>query len=110
MCQNVMGYGGAKIAFIHLNIRKTNFKTKFSWQVQHKDKQIDAAIDFPPDNGNGVAIILTHGAGGDMNLKALISAADAMTKRGYTCVRFTCKSLNLVYKTRVFRSVLVSHS
>ena len=76
-------------------------------KVMHKDKEIEACIDKPSSNGNGHCIILTHGAGADMNQKALQSAAEAVTKEGFACVRFTCKTINLVYRTKVFRSVMV---
>ena len=76
-------------------------------QVVHNDKQIEGCMHRPVENSNGYCIILTHGAGGDMNHGSLQSAAEAVSKEGFTCVRFTCKSLNLVYRTRVFKSVLV---
>ena len=76
--------------------------------MKHKDKDIEACIHRPAVGDNGHCIILTHGAGGDMNHKSLQSAAEAVAAESFTCVRFTCKSLNLVYRIRVFKSVLVS--
>ncbi len=75
--------------------------------MTHKDKEIEACIDRPEGKGNGHCLVLTHGAGSDMNQRALQSMADAAAARGFTCVRFTCKTINLSYRTKVFRSVMV---
>ncbi len=84
----------------------------YAFEVVHKDKEIEACVDRPNESasgsGRGFALVLTHGSSADMNQKALQSLAGAAKKRGFTVVRFTCKTTNLVYRSKVFRSVLVS--
>ncbi|XP_014662372.1 PREDICTED: testis-expressed sequence 30 protein-like [Priapulus caudatus] len=53
-----------------------------------------------------VAFILTHGAGGDMNYKQLVEMAGILAENGISCLRFTCKGLNLVHRSRVYETVL----
>ncbi|XP_029568197.1 testis-expressed protein 30 [Salmo trutta] len=60
-----------------------------------------------PANASAVqtAVILTHGAGGDMNLKHLVSLAHVLASNGLLCLRFTCKGLNLVYRVKAYNAV-----
>uniref|UniRef100_A0A672YXE2 Testis-expressed protein 30-like n=1 Tax=Sphaeramia orbicularis TaxID=375764 RepID=A0A672YXE2_9TELE len=51
------------------------------------------------------AVILTHGAGGDMNFTHLVSVARALASSGIFCLRFTCKGLNLAYRVKAYRAV-----
>lgn len=52
-------------------------------------------------------LVLTHGAGGDMNFRHLVSLAQAVAACEHLCVRFTCKSLNLTYRVKAYGAVLV---
>uniref|UniRef100_A0A8C5LL85 KANL3/Tex30 alpha/beta hydrolase-like domain-containing protein n=1 Tax=Leptobrachium leishanense TaxID=445787 RepID=A0A8C5LL85_9ANUR len=51
-------------------------------------------------------VILTHGAGGDMNYPPLASLASYLAAHGVLCLRFTCKGINLAHRTSVFTTVL----
>ncbi|KAM3862373.1 uncharacterized protein tex30 [Diretmus argenteus] len=77
-------------------------------KVPFGTKHLDAAISVPAST-TGVqydtAVILTHGAGGDMNFKHLVSLAHALASNGFICLRFTCKGLNLVYRVKAYRTV-----
>lgn len=72
-------------------------------------KCLDAALCFPASVKDvHTAVILTHGAGGDMNFKHLVSLAHALASGGFICLRFTCKALNLGYRVKAYRAVWVS--
>lgn len=72
-------------------------------------KSLDASLCVPasPDRVD-TAVILTHGAGGDMNFRHLVSLAHSLVSSGIICLRFTCKGLNLGYRVKAYRAVLVS--
>ncbi|XP_018432115.1 PREDICTED: testis-expressed sequence 30 protein [Nanorana parkeri] len=71
-------------------------------------KSLDAILSIPKDHGNVVnGVILTHGAGGDMNFAHLVSMARYLASHGLLCLRFTCKGLNLVYRTKAYNAVVV---
>ncbi|XP_058479277.1 testis-expressed protein 30 [Solea solea] len=79
-------------------------------KVPFGTKQVDAALCIPASSQSletdvDTAVILTHGAGGDMNFKHLLSLAHALASSGFICLRFTCKSLNLGYRVKVYRAV-----
>ncbi|XP_071771893.1 testis-expressed protein 30-like [Centroberyx gerrardi] len=75
-------------------------------KVPFGTKHLDAAVCVPASvNDVHTAVILTHGAGGDMNFKHLVSLAHALASNGFICVRFTCKGLNLVYRVKAYRAV-----
>lgn len=76
--------------------------------IPHNDKSIDAILSLcdgvpQPD----CVIILTHGAGGDMHHHQLESLALHLPPVGIGVLRFTCKGLNIIYRTRVYASVIV---
>ncbi|XP_038576107.1 testis-expressed protein 30 isoform X2 [Micropterus salmoides] len=74
-----------------------------SVKVPFGSKQLDAALCFPASvQGVHTAVILTHGAGGDMNFKHLVSLARALASGGFICLRFTCKGLNLGYRVKAY--------
>lgn len=80
-------------------------------KVPFGTKHLDAAMCFPASETDvDTAVILTHGAGGDMNFKHLVSLARALASNGFLCFRFTCKGLNLGYKVKAYRAVWVSIS
>lgn len=80
-----------------------------SVKVPFGAKVLDAALCLPASAKDArTAVILTHGAGGDMNFRHLRSLAHALASAGVICLRFTCKSLNLGYRVKAYRSVWVS--
>ncbi|XP_073330090.1 testis-expressed protein 30 [Pagrus major] len=75
-------------------------------KVPFGTKYLDAALCFPASVKNvHTAVILTHGAGGDMNFRHLVSLAHALASEGFLCLRFTCKGLNLGYRVKAYHAV-----
>ncbi|XP_056435776.1 testis-expressed protein 30 [Gadus chalcogrammus] len=75
-------------------------------KVQFGVKLLDAVLCVPTQAGDvHTAVVLTHGAGGDMNFKHLVSVAQALASSGSLCLRFTCKGLNLPYRVRAYKAV-----
>ncbi|XP_069554547.1 testis-expressed protein 30 isoform X1 [Brachyistius frenatus] len=75
-------------------------------KVSFGTKHLDAALCVPTSTKDvHTAVILTHGAGGDMNFKHLVSLSSALASGGFLCCRFTCKGLNLGYKVEAFHAV-----
>ncbi|XP_069826848.1 testis-expressed protein 30 isoform X1 [Dendropsophus ebraccatus] len=71
------------------------------------EKYLDAVLCLPRNySGVRYGVILTHGAGGDMNFPQLVSLANYLASHGLLCLRFTCKGLNLVYRTKAYSAVL----
>lgn len=71
-------------------------------------KELEGALTVPETECVQTALILTHGAGGDMNLKPLMSLARAAATSGLLCLRFTCKSLNLAHRVKAYEAAVVS--
>ncbi|XP_026999425.2 testis-expressed protein 30 [Tachysurus fulvidraco] len=69
-------------------------------------KVLGGALTVPETECVQTALILTHGAGGDMNLKSLMSLAQASATSGLLCLRFTCKSLNLVHRVKAYEAAV----
>lgn len=86
------------------------FFRRESVQIFHGDKAIEACISKPEleTPNRGIGLILTHGAGGDMRTAQLQDLKTHFVTAGFTVLRFSCKSLNIVYRKRVFSSVVVS--
>uniref|UniRef100_A0A3B4YFP8 Testis expressed 30 n=2 Tax=Seriola lalandi dorsalis TaxID=1841481 RepID=A0A3B4YFP8_SERLL len=75
-------------------------------KVPFGTKQLEAAVCVPASVKDiHAAVILTHGAGGDMNFKQLVSLAHALASSGFLCLRFTCKGLNLGYRVKAYHAV-----
>uniref|UniRef100_A0A1A7YBF1 Testis expressed 30 n=1 Tax=Iconisemion striatum TaxID=60296 RepID=A0A1A7YBF1_9TELE len=75
-------------------------------KVPFGTKVLDAALCVPASVKDvHSAVILTHGAGGDMNYKHLVSLAHALASNGFICLRFTCKGLNLSYRVKAYCAV-----
>uniref|UniRef100_A0A3B5MI04 Testis expressed 30 n=1 Tax=Xiphophorus couchianus TaxID=32473 RepID=A0A3B5MI04_9TELE len=75
-------------------------------KVPFGTKSLDAVLCVPASlNDVQTAVILTHGAGGDMNFKHLVSLAHALASDGFLCLRFTCKGLNLAYRVKAYNAV-----
>ncbi|KAM9486227.1 testis-expressed protein 30 isoform 2-T2 [Clarias gariepinus] len=70
-------------------------------------KELQGALMVPETKCVQTALILTHGAGGDMNMKPLMSLARAVATSGLLCLRFTCKSLNLMHRVRAYEAAVV---
>nr|XP_061799176.1 testis-expressed protein 30-like [Nerophis lumbriciformis] len=76
-------------------------------KVPFGTKYLEAALCRPTSSEHHIytAVILTHGAGGDMNFKHLVSLAHALASKGYLCLRFTCKGLNLACRVKAYHAV-----
>lgn len=78
-------------------------------KVPFGTKHLEAVVCIPAAVRDvHTAVILTHGAGGDMNYKQLVSLAQALASSGFLCIRFTCKGLNLSYRVKAYHAVWVS--
>ncbi|CAL9690554.1 unnamed protein product [Knipowitschia caucasica] len=81
--------------------------TEETLQIPFGTKQLCAVLCSPsvPPVEATAGLLLTHGAGGDMNFTQLVSLAHAVAANGFLCLRFTCKGLNLVYRGKAYRAV-----
>uniref|UniRef100_A0A8D0L452 Testis expressed 30 n=1 Tax=Sphenodon punctatus TaxID=8508 RepID=A0A8D0L452_SPHPU len=68
-------------------------------------KCLDAVLSIP-EKALTHGVILTHGAGGDMNFPHLVSLAACLASHGILCLRYTCKGLNLAYRTNAYKTVV----
>ncbi|OXB78326.1 UNVERIFIED_CONTAM: hypothetical protein H355_006698 [Colinus virginianus] len=75
-------------------------------KIPFGNKQLDAVFNVPEKKKLRYGVILTHGAGGDMNFPQLVSLAAYLAARGILCLRFTCKGLNIAYRTKAYRTVV----
>uniref|UniRef100_A0ABM5FZD2 Testis-expressed protein 30 isoform X5 n=1 Tax=Pogona vitticeps TaxID=103695 RepID=A0ABM5FZD2_9SAUR len=78
---------------------ETNVKIPFG------SKYLDAILSLP-DKILPYAVILTHGASGDMNYSHLVSLANYLVSHGLLCLRFTCKSLNIIHRAKAYKAVV----
>ncbi|KAK2839578.1 hypothetical protein Q5P01_013318 [Channa striata] len=77
-----------------------------TFEVPFESRRVDAVLCVPASADDAdTAVILTHGAGGDMNFRHLVSVAHALASNGFLCLRFTCKGLNLGYRVKVYQAV-----
>ncbi|NWV27335.1 TEX30 protein, partial [Origma solitaria] len=74
-------------------------------KIPFGNKYLDAIFSVP-EKKLTYGVILTHGAGGDMNFPHLVSLAAYLASRGVLCLRFTCKCLNVAYRTKAFKTVV----
>ncbi|XP_035216859.1 testis-expressed protein 30-like isoform X2 [Stegodyphus dumicola] len=78
--------------------------------IPFKGKDIVAKVDClskeKSNLQNKVWVVLTHGAGGDMNTSQLAALASFLSTSDFVVLRFTCKSLNIKYRIKVFLEVL----
>lgn len=79
--------------------------------IPHAPQPIVGCISLPdkydkskPENHH--LVILTHGAGGDMNNDFLIKLADSLATNGILCLRFTCISLVLAVRAKAFHAAI----
>nr|XP_021327866.1 testis-expressed protein 30 isoform X1 [Danio rerio]XP_021334631.1 testis-expressed protein 30 isoform X1 [Danio rerio] len=76
-------------------------------RIPFEQKELDGLFSVPDDVTAGIpAVVLTHGAGGDMRIKQLESLARALACAGVLCLRFTCKAINFVYRVRAYSAVV----
>ncbi|NWW91362.1 TEX30 protein, partial [Rhynochetos jubatus] len=74
-------------------------------KIPFGNKHLDAIFSVPVKKPK-YGVILTHGAGGDMNFPQLVSLAACLASHGVLCLRFTCKGLNVAYRTKAFKAVV----
>ncbi|NWH64620.1 TEX30 protein, partial [Geococcyx californianus] len=74
-------------------------------KIPFGNKHLDAIFSVP-EKKSTYGVILTHGAGGDMNFPHLVSLAAYLASHGVLCLRFTCKGLNIAYRTKAFKAVV----
>ncbi|NXP79922.1 TEX30 protein, partial [Ramphastos sulfuratus] len=74
-------------------------------KIPFGNKYLDAIFSLPEEKST-YGVILTHGAGGDMNFPHLVSLAAYLASHGVLCLRFTCKGLNIAYRTKAFKTVV----
>ncbi|NXS94711.1 TEX30 protein, partial [Jacana jacana] len=74
-------------------------------KIPFGNKYLDAIFSVPEKKSTH-GVILTHGAGGDMNFPHLVSLAACLASHGVLCLRFTCKGLNITYRTKAFKAVV----
>lgn len=87
-------------------IKFTDFQDRV--KVPFGTKCLDAVLCFPVSVKDvQTAVILTHGAGGDMNFIHLVSPSHALASGGFICLRFTCKGLNFGYRVKAYHAVWV---
>ncbi|KAJ8350182.1 hypothetical protein SKAU_G00253120 [Synaphobranchus kaupii] len=76
-------------------------------KIPFGSKHLDATLCIPAEASDvRTAVVLTHGAGGDMNFKHLVLLAEVLASTGLLCLRFTCKGLNLVYRVKAYNAVV----
>ncbi|KAF4109119.1 hypothetical protein G5714_010192 [Onychostoma macrolepis] len=80
-------------------------------RIPFEQKELDGVLTVPADvsAGHCTAVVLTHGAGGDMHTKQLESLARALARSGVLCLRFTCRALNFLYRIRAYSAVVENH-
>jgi alpha/beta superfamily hydrolase len=78
----------------------------FKGKKRSKTTTIAVCITTPNEWSRPQAVLLTHGAGGDMNTSQLKTVSQAVAKAGYLCVRFTCKPPVLQHRLAAYRNVL----
>ncbi|KAM9205609.1 testis-expressed protein 30 isoform 1-T1 [Mergus octosetaceus] len=74
-------------------------------KIPFGNKYLDAIFSVPKKKLR-YGVILTHGAGGDMNFPHLVSLATYLASYGILCLRFTCKGLNIAYRTKAYKAVV----
>ncbi|KAH0624532.1 hypothetical protein JD844_032106 [Phrynosoma platyrhinos] len=79
--------------------------TEINVKIPFGNKHLDAIFSVP-DKILPYAVVLTHGASGDMNFSHLISLAKYLVSHEFMCLRFTCKSLNIIYRTKAYKAVV----
>ena len=77
-------------------------------KIPVEDRELDGVFNFPCESSwNGCAVVMTHGAGGDVNYLHLEKLASHLASTGILCLRFTCRTRNFLYRTECFAAVVV---
>ncbi|MGQ0643465.1 MAG: alpha/beta hydrolase family protein [Gemmatimonadaceae bacterium] len=71
------------------------FQPSVRWTVPVGDAQTTAELDTPPDASTKTVFVCGHGAGGNMNDRAMLAVASELVRRGLSVVRF-----NFLYKEK----------
>lgn len=66
-----------------------------TWQVEVGNERVTAAWDPPTGDDTGVVYVCAHGAGGQMNDRAILAVTRALRDRGIGTIRF-----NFLYRER----------
>src|SRR3954470_2544449 len=66
-----------------------------SFSIALGGESTSAAFDAADDGGHDIVFVCAHGAGGNMNDRAVVQTANALRKRGVGVVRF-----NFLYKEK----------
>ncbi|EDO48462.1 predicted protein [Nematostella vectensis] len=76
-------------------------------RIPVEDRVLDGVINVPsPSSWDGCAVVLTHGAGGDLHFHHLEQIATHLARTGILCLRFTCKTPNFQYRLRCFEAAV----
>ncbi|XP_057316707.1 testis-expressed protein 30-like isoform X1 [Hydractinia symbiolongicarpus] len=72
------------------------------------DKQLHGILTKPNQfsSWSKYAVIITHGAGGDINNTHLIRITEKLVYYGFIVLRFTCKPPNFQFRVKCYRAVL----
>ena len=95
--------------FLYFRPCREPIKMEVSKEIPYKLKKIQAVVTSPTTTvgADDLMIILTHGAGGDMNTEQLCFVTKKLVDAGFKVLRFTCKPPNFSYRVKVFMAVLV---
>lgn len=75
--------------------------------IPYDKKQIPAKVLHPQSAvHSGTGLIITHGAGGDMDTAQIVQLARTFAAAGYLALRFTCRG-NIDHRIKVYATVLV---
>ncbi|CAH1261480.1 TEX30 [Branchiostoma lanceolatum] len=75
-------------------------------QIPFDKKHLPAVLTLPDRGPPRYGVVLTHGAGGDLDHAHLRGVAQVLARAGYLCLRFTCKALNIGYRIRAFTAAM----
>ncbi|XP_066282851.1 uncharacterized protein [Branchiostoma lanceolatum] len=75
-------------------------------QIPFDKKHLPAVLTLPSRGPPRYGVVLTHGAGGDLDHAHLQGVAQVLARAGYLCLRFTCKALNIGYRIRAFTAAM----
>ena len=87
-------------------------KLKFQVPVQiplDDRRCLDAVVTVPKfkSTWSCFCVVMTHGAGGDLNTAPLSKLAKELSTSGLISLRFTCKTPNFAYRVRCFAAAVV---
>jgi len=79
-----------------------------SYSIPIETKYISTVVTKPAHSTSwsNYAVILTHGAGGDINVEDIKAITDKLSHAGFIVVRFNSKTPNFQYRLKCFRTVV----